>query len=90
MIAKGAPSRVGDLGRSLAAATRPIVVRGVSTSPVLLRSYFDTLEECATVNRCAMCRRELERLLVDVADALQPSVVADGERAEPRGVLETL
>jgi hypothetical protein len=69
VIARGTPPRVGDLARALAATSRPVVVRGVSTSPVLLRSYFATLSECATVNDCALCRRELEKLSRDLDSA---------------------
>jgi hypothetical protein len=66
MITKGATPRVGDLARTMAATPRPIVFRGVSTGRELLQHYFATLEECATVNGCALCRRELEKARRDL------------------------
>lgn len=66
MITKGAPPRVGEIARLLAATPRPIVINGVPTSPVLLRTYLATLSECVAANGCVYCRRALEQLWRDV------------------------
>lgn len=58
MRTKGSPPRVGDVARILAGA--PVLFRGVSTSPVLLRGYLDDLARCAAANDCTYCRRALE------------------------------
>lgn len=62
MRVKGIPVRVGDLARAFAACQHPVMVNSVSTSPVLLRGYLETAEQCVRANDCALCRRELERL----------------------------
>jgi hypothetical protein len=62
MHVKGMPVRIGDLARAFAAC-HPVLVNDVSTSPVLLRGYVETLEHCIGANDCALCRRELERLV---------------------------
>lgn len=61
MLIKGSIPRVhvGEIAVTLAAA--PILFRGVSTSPVLLRGYLDSLERCAAANDCRYCQRELEQ-----------------------------
>jgi hypothetical protein len=61
MRVKGIPVRIGDIARSFAAC-HPVTINGVSTSPVLLRGYLETAEQCVRVNGCMLCRRELERL----------------------------
>ncbi len=61
MRVKGIPVRLGDIARAFAAC-HPVRVAGVSTSPVLLRGYLETAEQCVRANDCAVCRRELERL----------------------------
>lgn len=62
MRVKGLPVRIGDHARAFAAC-HPVMVEGVSTSPVLLREYLDTLEQCMGANHCAVCRRALARLV---------------------------
>ena len=62
MRVTGIPVRVGDLARSFAAC-HPVMRSGVSTSPVLLRGYLETAEQCARANDCVFCRRELARMV---------------------------
>ena len=62
MRVKGLPVRIGDYARAFAAC-HPVKVQGVSTSPVLLRGYLETLEQCVAANQCGVCRRELARLV---------------------------
>jgi ribosomal protein L37AE/L43A len=62
MRVKGLPVRIGDHARAFAAC-HPVIVQGVSTSPVLLRQYLETLEQCMAANDCPVCRRERARLV---------------------------